>query len=156
MHLADIYLPELDSALSRSEVNGSLACPLAQILAPFVHLAAHTRSQTVYKRLMASLFEPLLHSFEVADPSFQLRDDEPQSKKRKRVYDEHDGEVMFAHIVKGCCVGQAREDRDGVKELRQAVLRRLFEAGSEAGTGEWNRRRLYALWRERGEVDDED
>ena len=53
-HLADIYLDELNKALS---APSSKPAPLTTLLAPFVELAARTPSRVVFGRVRGALLE---------------------------------------------------------------------------------------------------
>ena len=94
---------------------------------------------------MSTLFSPLLDALSLASPSI---DDDERPRKRLK------NQPIFAHLVMGCCLGDAgSEARATSDELRRDVLRSMFEAAADETAGETNRRKIYKLWRE--EADDE-
>lgn len=145
-HLADIYNEELDRALT---VQPSAPCsaPLASIITPFLVLAAQTPTATTHKRIQSALLDPLLSALSAPPP----RNDQPPSKKRVRP----DADA-YPHITANACF----EDPDGEGSmdgnvLRKKLLRKVFEVASEAETKDANRRKMYKLWKD-GNDEDED
>ncbi|KIJ66253.1 hypothetical protein HYDPIDRAFT_86769 [Hydnomerulius pinastri MD-312] len=139
-HLAEIYLEELDKALASSE--SSLPVPLLALLSPFITLAAHTPTNTTYKHLQDAMFEPLLTA---------LRPRTSNLRKRARV-----SESPFENIMSNACTDTPK--KGGAMEagaLREAVLQKLFDIASAEDTRDANRRKMYALYKN-AEDDDED
>lgn len=122
-HLGDVYLQELDKVLADSEEPA----PLVEILRPHIVLVARTRNSTLHRRLVESVFTPLLAA---------LKDG---------------GE--FENIAAKSTVDGEEVDARG---LRAALLRALFNEAAQESTIESNRRKLYALVRaEEDDEDDE-
>ena len=75
---------------------------------------------------------------------------------------------MYAHIIMGCSVSfhsahansikESGEDRPKAtataRELKQGLLRAMFDAASKEDALEVNRRKIYKLWREEGGDDE--
>ena len=75
---------------------------------------------------------------------------------------------MYAHIIMGCSVSpdsahingakESGEDRPTAvataRELKQGLLRAMFQAASKEDALEVNRRKIYKLWREEGGDDE--
>ncbi|CCL98081.1 uncharacterized protein FIBRA_00075 [Fibroporia radiculosa] len=143
-HLADIYLEELDKALS-SPLNSSPApAPLSTLSTPFFTLAARTPSNASYQRIQSAFLEPLFSAFE------SPRDiDEPPLRKRPRL-----SSPIYENIVVNACISNPKSE--GVMagpELRKALLKCMFEIASEQDTRDANRRKLYNLWKSKLEDD---
>jgi len=140
-HLSDIYLEELDKALSAPSPSPA---PLSTVLSPFFTLAARTQANTTYKQIQSTIFEPL---FTALKPDQNL--EELPSRKRPRL------EANYSNLVSNACVSNPKEGAvDGAK-LRQALLRRIFDVASEEGTRDSNRRKMYALFKATKEDEDE-
>ena len=93
---------------------------------------------------MTTLFTPLLDALDRASPS--LTDDRPAKRQKD--------EPIYAHLIMGCCLGKyGTEARATPDDLRMGLLRALFNAAAEAGAVESNRRKIYKLWREEGDVE---
>lgn len=121
-HLGDVYLGELDKVVADAEE----AAPLVEILRPHIVLVARTRNATLHRRLMESVFAPLLRALK-------------------------DGGA-YENIAEKSTVDGEEVDPAG---LRAALLRALFAEAAQESTIESNRRRLYALVREEEDDDDE-
>ena len=135
-HVADIYVEELDNTLRGTQ--DPLPVPLAVLFGPFFTLAAQTPNSTMYKRVQSAIIEPLLSS--LAFESLPADTEPPKSKRRK--LSEETGRS------KNACFASPSEGKVDDRELRQKLLRRLFEIASESTTRESNRRRMYAFWKE--------
>lgn len=127
-------MEELDNALRGT--RDPLPVPLALLFGPFFALAAKTPNSTTYKRVQSAVIEPLLSS--LAFESFP--DAEPPKSKRRKLSEETGRP--------SACFASPSEGKVDVLELRQKLLRRIFEIASEPSTRESNRRRMYAFWRE--------
>ncbi|KAL4062983.1 nucleolar protein,Nop52-domain-containing protein [Scleroderma yunnanense] len=139
-HLADIYLEELDKALAASE--SSTPMPLIALLSPFISLAAQTQTSAIYKRIQDALFQPLLT---VLSPP-------RSSNKRKRARLSED---QFTNIVSKAYKCDPSIDGSGeAMELRQAMLKTLFDVASAETTRDFNRRKMYVLYKEAVEGSD--
>lgn len=144
-HLADVYVEELDRAIAAvAQTTSNSPAPVVLITTPFLTLAAHTPSKTIYQRVQEVVLEPLFASLPFSStghPSGDGEHEEPTSRKRSRVPSRED--APYAHIGLG-------QNLDG----RQRLLRHLFTVASAQDTRDANRRRLYTFWRELG--DDEE
>ena len=131
LHLAEIYLEELEKALSASE--SPTPVPILALLSPFISLAAHTQTNTTYKHLEESLFKPLLAGL------------------RPRV-----SGIEYPTILSNACADVPYTDGPMLHStLRKAMLQKLFAVASAEDTRDTNRRKMYALYKTAVE-DDED
>ena len=146
-HLADVYLEELDKAFANSPVDSPLPAPLSALLAPFFTLSARTPTTVTYQRLQSALIDPLLDALSPrTDP------DEPPSRKKPRL-----STPTYANVLSNACSSDpGSEGPQSSSSLRKTVLKQLFDVASEPSTRDANRRRLYALWKERTEDEDEE
>ncbi|RDX51869.1 Nop52-domain-containing protein [Lentinus brumalis] len=144
-HLSDIYLEELDKALGSPPVESPLPAPLSTLLSPFFSLASRTPTTVTYQRIQSALFDPLLTAFAPRQDS-----DEP-SRKRPRL-----SSSTFPHLVSNACSSNPKDEGAvSTATLRKTLLKQMFDTASEPDTRDANRRRLYALWKENMEDDDE-
>ncbi|KAI0361012.1 Nop52-domain-containing protein [Trametes cingulata] len=145
-HLADIYVEELDKALGNPPSPNPLPAPLSTLLSPFFTLAARTPTATTYQRIQSALLDPLYTALDTSHDS-----DEPPSRKRPRL-----STPTFPNLVSNACTIRPKEEGAlSSSALKKALLKQMFEAASEPDTRDANRRKLYALWKEHME-DDED
>ncbi|KAI0778739.1 Nop52-domain-containing protein [Trametes elegans] len=145
-HLADIYLEELDKALGNSPVPSPLPAPLSTLLAPFIVLAARTTNSTSYQRIQSALLDPLYTSLSTTHES-----DEPPSRKRPRL-----SVPSFPNLVSNACTERPKEEGTlSSSALKKAILKRMFDIAGEPDSRDANRRKLYALWKEHMEDDDD-
>ncbi|KAE8541763.1 hypothetical protein D1P53_001936 [Cryptococcus gattii VGV] len=152
-HLSDIYLDELNKVLGLPEVDSQPACPIAAVLQPHITLLARTPLSTVHTRIMSSVFSPLLTSLTLASSSLDRNDERPAKRSKKSIEDE----PMYAHVVMHSCVGEGgKQERNSADQLRNAVLRAMFNEAANPKSTEPNRRKIYKVWREEGGDDDDD
>ena len=145
-HLSDIYLEELDKALANSPVESPLPAPLSTLLAPFFVLSSRTPTTITYQRIQTALIDPLLTAL-----SPRVDSDDQPSRKRPRL-----SSPTFDNLVSNSCASEpVSEGAQSTLSLRKIVLKQLFDVASEPDTRDANRRRLYALWKERAEDDEE-
>ena len=138
-HLAEIYLEELEKAVSASEPP--IPVPILALLSPFISLAAHTPTNTTYKHLEELLFRPLLD---------ELRPRASNLHKRTRASD-----LECPTILSNACAETPYTDGPMAQStLREAVLQKLFAVASAEDTRDTNRRRMYALYKTAVEDDD--
>ena len=134
-HLAEIYLEELEKAVSASD--SPIPVPILALLSPFISLAVHTPTNTTYKHLEESLFRPLLAG---------LRSHPP---KRARVSD-----LDYPALLSNACADLPYTDGPMLHStLRDAILQRLFAVASSEDTRDTNRRKMYALYKTAVEED---
>jgi ribosomal RNA-processing protein 1 len=146
-HLADIYLEELNKALSSTP--SPPPAPIHTLLQPFVILAAQTSTSVTYKRIQSVLFDPLF--FALSPPL----EDQPRSHKRIRLMDS-DTET-YPHLIANACYEDPKsEGKVGGPLLRKMLLQSLFKVASQPETRNSNRRKMYTLWKEANEGDDGD
>ncbi|KAI6120634.1 Nop52-domain-containing protein [Pisolithus croceorrhizus] len=139
-HLADIYLGELDKAVTSFDEPSPV--PLLALLHPFIALAAQTPTSTTYKHIENALFRPLLA---VLRPP---RTSSPQ--KRARLPGSQLANIPSAACKYDPSSGGAIE----ALALRQEVLQTLFDVASAESTRGSNRRKMYTLYKEVAEDDD--
>ena len=127
--------------------------PLVQLISPFVTLAARAPSSPTYGRIESVIFEPLLASLTSG------ADGKPGSK-RPRITAA--SPPSYPNIALKCSPPNSGSSRGGgatpsqpttPEDLRQAVLKKIFEVASQEETRDSNRRKLYAIWKAR--IEDE-
>ncbi|KAF8560066.1 ribosomal RNA processing protein [Imleria badia] len=139
-HLAEIYLEELENAVSTSD--SPVPVPILALLSPFISLAAHTPTNTTYKHLEETLFRPLLTG---------LRSRTSNPHKRTRV-----SGFEYPTIFSNACVDVPHTDGPMLHStLREAILQKLFAVASAEDTRDANRRKMYALYKTAVEDDDD-
>lgn len=139
-HLSDLYLTELDLALAESPTPA----PLIPLLSPFIALLANTPTPVVYRRLIDTLFAPLLAALQTGSAE---TDADALPKKRKRA------DEVYPHILMNSTTTFGGK-KASVDELRSALLQALFMEAAKEGSRESNRRKIYQLWREEGGDDE--
>jgi ribosomal RNA-processing protein 1 len=138
-HLSEIYLEELDKALSSSE--SPPPAPLSTLLSPFIVLAARTPTNTTYKHIQSSLFVPLQNSLKSSSG--------PPSRKRARTSSN------YSELLANTCICSSEsEGAQDADTVRKSILQKIFDVASETETRDANRRRMYAFYKDAG--DDED
>ena len=133
-HLSEIYLEELDKALSSSD--SPLPAPLSTLLLPFIVLAARTPTNTTYKHIQSSLFEPLNNALKSSSG--------PPSRKKQRTLS-----FSYSKLLANACA--CSPETEGAKDpgiVRTSVLQRIFDVASETETRDANRRRMYAFYKD--------
>lgn len=139
-HLGEIYLEELEKALSTSDSPAPV--PVIALLSPFISFAALTPTNTTYKHIEASLFRPLLAG---------LRPRTSNPHKRARV-----SSLEYPTILSNACADVPCTDGPMLHStLREAILQKLFAVASAEDTRDTNRRKMYALYKTAVD-DDED
>lgn len=144
-HVSDLMLEELhrllDSpvpllpAASSEEASTPAAVPLLPLLAPFYQALAVAPAGTVLSaRVLDNVVDPLLDSL---SPLTSARSGFPLF--RTSLATEYGSEVAAQP-----------------EALRKQVVKGLFDEGAKPETGDAQRRKLYATWRERGGGDDDD
>lgn len=147
-HLSDIYLEELDKAMASTQASSPLPAPLSKVIAPFLFLAARTSTSTTYKRIQSALFIPLFSALSSSDQ----RDSKPPSQTYIRLSEQD----TYPNIVSNACMDDPKgEGRVEGVVLGQKLLRAIFEVASAADTQDSNRRKMYALWRDGAEDENE-
>lgn len=131
-HLAEIYLEELEKALSASD--SLTPVPLLALLSPFMTLAAQTRTNTTYKHVEESLFQPLLTA---------LRPRTSNPHKRAQV-----SALECPTLLANACADVPHTDSPMLHStLREAFLQKLFVIASADDTRDSNRKKMYALYK---------
>ncbi|KAG8857720.1 hypothetical protein FRB91_010957 [Serendipita sp. 411] len=172
-HLADIYNEELDKAMGTTET--ALPVPLVPLTTPFFKLNALSPSPVTHKRLHGSLFDPLFKALLAhAMPSDSVpnyrsttsgsalsRDGDGQRRKRARV--EPPPPPLPSICTNACLQYDENEESEGdndasagpkpltPKELREGLLKAMFEIASGEDTKEVSRKRMYRAWKEASE-----
>ena len=136
-HLADIYLEELDKALSYSP--SALPAPLSVVLKPFFSLAAKTQNKTTYQRIQSSLLDPLFSAL-----SDHVHPDDEQPSKRARL-----GENDFPTLISNACLEKPKtESRVDRAELKKKLVLVLLEIYVPPDARESNKRKLHSFCKE--------
>ncbi|KAI0094310.1 nucleolar protein,Nop52-domain-containing protein [Irpex rosettiformis] len=170
-HLADIYLEELDKALTQSPSSDSSdpptpPAPLTTLLDPFISLAARTPAKLTVQRIESALLEPLFDALDCALPSksqTEKSDDEnadgeeeeennTRSRKRPRLAEDPEFPNILAHSL---LAKEGGDEASTVAQLKKVLLKRLFEVASEDKTRDANRRKMYKFWKARADDVDE-
>ncbi|KAG8763949.1 hypothetical protein FRC11_008276 [Ceratobasidium sp. 423] len=146
-HLADIYLEELDKALDTNDNDRET--PLVTLLKPFIHLSARTSNKITYGRMQTALFTPLLDALvtHTTTPSADVTNS--QRRKRKR------SSETYPNLIESVCKPKAQAEgtpsATNPQDVAKEVLKVVFEAAGHTDTKDANRRKMYALWKERME-----
>lgn len=128
-HLAEIYLEELEKALSTPDSPAPV--PILALLSPFLSLAAHTQANTTYKHLEEFLFRPLLTGLCPGVSGLE-----------------------YPTILSSACADVPCTDGPMLHStLRQVMLQKLFAVASAENTRDSNRRKMYALYKTAVEED---
>ncbi|KAG1783542.1 Nop52-domain-containing protein [Suillus placidus] len=115
-------------------------CPL--LLSPFIALAARTPTNTTYKHIQSSLFEPLRNWLKSSSG--------PPSRKKART-----SSPDYSTLLVNACTSSSDSDRAmDVNAVRKSILQKIFDVASETETRDANRRRMYAFYKDA--VDDDD
>ncbi|CAE6406527.1 unnamed protein product [Rhizoctonia solani] len=146
-HLADIYLEELEKILDTNDADCNL--PLVNLLKPFINLSACTPNKITYGRMQSALFVPLLDTLVVRAISPNVDVSDPQRRKRKR------SSEAYPNIVES--ISKPTSQAEGVRSARNPqdvakdILNAIFEVAGHTDTKDANRRKMYALWKQRME-----
>jgi ribosomal RNA-processing protein 1 len=127
-----VYLEELDKALTAAPPSPA---PLSTILFPFFTLAARTQTNTTYKHIQQTIFDPLFAALKSSQPTTL--------------------ESSYSNLVSNSCVSNPKDGVVGSAELRKALLRRMFDVASEESTRDSNRRKMYAVFKATKEDEDD-
>lgn len=147
-HLADIYLEELDKAISKTSTDSKTRpAPLCVLISPFLAVAARTPISTTYNRIQAAVLTPLLTNL--------ASEDRPPVAKRVRL-EPGASDATYTHLLSNACVSCDERDTLDQPTLRSKLLRQIFNAAGDPQTRWSNRRKLYDLWKEGGEADSDD
>ena len=140
LHLADIYLVELDKAIASSDSPSNYRpAPLLSLLHPFLDLASRTTSNVIYQRIFDEVFNPL--HLALKPP----RSSSPGAPQRKRLRLET--EPAFENVIANSCLDDASLEKVDRDRLRKALLRKMFDVASGPDARESNRRKMHAVWK---------
>ncbi|KAK2461551.1 hypothetical protein APHAL10511_006014 [Amanita phalloides] len=131
-HLADIYLEELEKALSSSP--SAPPAPLVTILEPFFSLAARTQNKIVYQRIQSEVLDPLLSA---------LSNQVDSGDERRACIGESD----LSALISNACLERS-EHRVVPAELKNKLICALLKMSDSPDARDANKRRLHALCRE--------
>ncbi|KZT30889.1 Nop52-domain-containing protein [Neolentinus lepideus HHB14362 ss-1] len=149
-HLADIYLEELDKAMTNAPVSEPLPAPLSTLLSPFFILAARTPSNVTYQRIQSALIEPLFSSLKSSSPESEAE----EASRRKRPRLEMPG---YKNLISNACSIDPEEEKALPEpQLRAALLRKMFDVASHEDSRDSNRRKMYTVWKVYKEDEDVD
>ncbi|PWN40157.1 Nop52-domain-containing protein [Ceraceosorus guamensis] len=149
-HLADIYLDELERALTAAGRESSPSAkepvehatisksrpvtPLVLLLQPFVDTIATTHNATVYTRLYENVVEPVLADCLVLGSA--------SDKEHPSSTEEED--LAHPEIIKSSVDGEATLDAG--ENLRARIFESLFKTASLPSANGARRAKLYRLW----------
>lgn len=143
-HVAEVYPASLAEAVAPSEeAEGSQTpkqapVPILDLMQPAVTLLCGSTHKSHFAAVFDHLLEPLLLACDNVATTTQ--------KSKKRKFDE--GDADFARVLsQPLCdtKGQTLQPAD----VQPALLKIIFEAASNPKVSDANRRRLYALCRQR-------
>jgi ribosomal RNA-processing protein 1 len=120
------------------------AVPLFTMLSPFLNLAARTNSNVTFKRIQASLFDPLIS--EVSSASTSLTESSVDCPEPTRIQSRLT-DPSFRHLVHNSR-GDDSQTAITPLELRSLIYQRIFEVASREETRDSNRKKLYAMWKD--------
>jgi len=158
-HLADIYLEELNKALSSSPESETEAIPLITVLSPFLDLLAKTPSNITFKRVETALFGPLLSALQLASapttpPKKRARLDGASTKSTEPSTENNNTpDAPLYYIINRSRVSPISTSLEphgslpAPKDVLRAVLRGIFEVAGDQTTRDPNRRKMYAIWK---------
>lgn len=114
--------------------------PLYTILHPLFLLAARTPSNITYTRIQTSIFEPLFAGLVVLSSQTDTDEMEPRATEVS--------DPVFSALL-----SNSRRDLDQLSsmtppELMRAMYQCLFDVASQQETRVFNRKKMYALWKE--------
>ena len=154
-HLCDIYLEELNKifhAPRKPRGDGEAAAivypaPLAIILNPFFTLAARTPINHTLQRVQSAIIRPLLTAL-----SPPRMDDETPCSKRRRILENELSEL----VSNSCLSSPQTEGQLSLVELRNGLLKLMFDIAGDVTSRSSNRRKLYTIWRHYSDDEDDD
>ncbi|KAF9041734.1 ribosomal RNA processing protein [Hymenopellis radicata] len=147
-HLADIYLQELDNAMSKPSTDSTTRpAPLCGLVSPFLTVASRTPISTTYNRIQTALLTPLLSELS--------SEDRPPVAKRVRL-EPGASDGTYRHLLSNACASCGDQDKLDEPILRGRLLRQIFNAASDPETRGSNRRKMYDLWKDGGEADSDE
>jgi ribosomal RNA-processing protein 1 len=144
-HLSDIYLEELEKAISATSEHSSTLVPLSILLNPFLSLMAQTSSNSTYKRIESSLLKPLLSDLSAISCS----DNEPTLKRAPTE------PRMYPNLVARTFIANPQVPGSMNQSVRRSVLQSVFEIASRPETKDVRRRKMYRLWKEEGDGEED-
>ncbi|CAE6442471.1 unnamed protein product [Rhizoctonia solani] len=146
-HLADIYLEELDKALETDDDNCGI--PLITLLNPFIHLSARTSNKITFGRMQTALFTPLLDALATRATTPSTDTTDSPRRKRKR------SSETYPNLVESVCEPKTQAGSTSLaidpQDVTRKVLKAIFDAAGHMDTKDANRRKMYALWKDRME-----
>ncbi|GAB1526030.1 hypothetical protein RhiTH_009196 [Rhizoctonia solani] len=146
-HLADIYLEELDKALDTNDDDHKL--PLITLLRPFINLSACTPNKITYSRMQTALFTPLLDALVFRATPLDSDNIDSQQRKRKRSSETYPN--ILESICKCTSQAGATPSTGNSQDTAKDILNAIFEAAGHIDTKDANRKKMYALWKQRME-----
>ncbi|KAF8746815.1 Nucleolar protein,Nop52, partial [Rhizoctonia solani] len=146
-HLADIYLEELDKALDTNDEDHKL--PLITLLRPFINLSACTPNKITYSRMQTALFTPLLDALVSRATPLDSDDIDSQRRKRKRSLETYPN--ILESICKCTSEAGATPSTGNSQDAAKDILNAIFEVAGHIDTKDANRKKMYALWKQRME-----
>lgn len=142
-HVADVYFEELDKVMALTSEGKPLPAPLSVLLAPFLDLAARTRSNITYERIYSAVLTPLFLSLQPLSYSDSTSGQPTRKRPRLELL-----EPRYETLAKCACLSDPKKEgavSPGL--LWKSLLRSMFDAASSPDARETNRRKLYAIWK---------
>lgn len=108
-------------------------------------------SKITFKRIRTSVFEQIFASLSAdLQGSEDSEDDEEEERPRKRTRLDEEGTLPGLHRCS--TLEDPSTGRLDKTALAKGLRRRIFEVAADPATRDSNRRQLYALWKEEGEM----
>lgn len=127
--------------------------PITTLLEPFVNLAARTSNKITYGRMQTALFVPLLDALSARSSLSNTDELDSQQRKRKR------SSEIYPNLTESMCEPGTENAGNHLaqaikspQDVTRDVLKAIFDAAGDADTKDANRRKMYALWKERTEA----
>ncbi|PWN35242.1 Nop52-domain-containing protein [Meira miltonrushii] len=150
-HVCDIYLEELDKALSMEaeEEDDTKTVPITSLLKPFIDMAAACHASQHFDRMLKAVIVPYLDDCLVSETEQNARNNVDRASKRQKRSTDGGSQCEYPNIFKRA--------NASATELRSQVFSELFDVASRAESVEARRRRIYKMCREEEErLEDEE
>ncbi|KAB5594509.1 Ribosomal RNA-processing-like protein [Ceratobasidium theobromae] len=152
-HLADIYLEELDKALNTTDQASTPKSHEPSGFSQFHTVQTRTSNKITYGRMQTALFVPLLDALSARSSLSNTDELDSQQRKRKR------SSEIYPNLTESMCEPGTENAGNHLaqaikspQDVTRDVLKAIFDAAGDADTKDANRRKMYALWKERTEA----
>lgn len=115
---------------------------MAVLFSPFYTLAARTTTNITFQRVQSAFLEPILDAL-ASQP------EEDVTSRSTLLHPTYD------HLAANSCLDEPTEGAIDRSRLRKGLLRAIFETASQQESRDSNRRKLYSIWKNHVEDDDD-